>query len=371
MNSRLRRTAFWAACAPTTRIGTSCLRSWVAYIENGRKPSERATDEGDPDIHQFYVDLSLSPTTKDSALRIGRQEISFGASRLVSKRDSPNIRRSFDAVKMSWPWRTVNMQAFVARPVELRDGPFDDKSETAVAFWGIYGSLPRSSNGGLDIYYLGLDREIGIYDQGTADETRHTIGARLFGNRGGWRWDAESAFQFGDFGDGDIRAWFAGGEIGHSWSESPWSPHLALRMHAFSGDRDPDDSDLETFNPLFPKTTFFTQLGLFSPANAVDVHPMVSFSPTASVRVTASVDFFWRFSTDDALYRPPLLPRISGNTNDERYLGTIAELLVKWSVNERIQVTLAYDVGNVQGFIADAGGKDPRLFLASVQIDFG
>ncbi len=340
------------------------------FVENGRKPRARPVDEGDLDIQQLYLDFPLGPENGATTLRLGRQEMSFGASRLVSVRDSPNIRRSFDALKLTFTWRGSQLRAFVGRPVELLNGAFDDKPDTSVAFWGVYGSVPLANDGGLDLYYFGLDRDVGVFDQGVAAETRHTVGARFFGSRSPWDWDGEAAFQFGKFGDGNIRAWFVGGEAGRTWKEARWSPRLAFRAHVFSGDDDPLDPDLQTFNPLFPKTTFFTQLGLFSPTNAIDLHSLVSFSPTQSLRVTASIDFFWRYSTDDALYRPPLLPRIPGGANDERYLGTIWEFLLKWSPTKHMDITLAYDVGNVHGFISEAGGKDPRLLLASVQITF-
>jgi len=341
-----------------------------SFFEEGRKPSTRSTDEGDPDIQQLYLDFPLGPNDHTPTLRLGRQEMSFGASRLVSVRDSPNIHRSFDALKLTLPWRRADVQIFAGRPVELLNGAFDDKSDTAIAFWGVYGSAPRPDNGGLDLYYFGLNRDVGIFDQGVASEIRHTVGARLFGKRSAWDWDGETAFQFGTFGDGSIRAWFVGVEVGRTWKESPWSPRVAFRSHVFSGDDDPLDPDLQTFNPLFPKTTFFTQAGLFSPANAIDFHPLISFSPTDNLRVTTSIDFFWRYSTDDALYRPPLLPRIPGAANDERYLGTIWEILAKWSPTKHMDITLAFDVGNTQGFISEAGGKDPRFLLASVQITF-
>ena len=259
------------------------------FIENGRKPSARPTDEGHPDIQQLYLDFPLSPNNSARRLRFGRQEMSFGASRLVSLRDSPNIRRSFDALKLTFPWRSMEIQAFVGRPVELLRGAIDDSTDTSVAFWGVYGSAPLPNDTGLDFYYFGLDRDMSTFDQGVAAETRHTVGARIFGRHSAWNWDGEAAFQFGKFGDGSIRAWFIGGEVGRTWRDARWSPRLAIRSHVFSGDDDPLDPDLQTFNPLFPKTTFFTQAGLFSPANAIDLHPLLSAPSSGKLTYRAPV----------------------------------------------------------------------------------
>ena len=340
------------------------------FREDGRKPTARATDEGDLDVQQLYFDLQPAAGQRVPTLRVGRQEMTFGAGRLVSSRDSRNIRRSFDAVKFATSLSGARIQAFFGRPVELEAGSFDDEPDNSVAFWGMYGTVPRSTTGGFDVYYFGLDRDVAVFDQGIASERRHSLGARLFGRRNAWNWDSEAVLQFGQFGDGDIRAWFVGIEVGRLWKERKWSPRVALRSHLFSGDSDPADPELRTFNPLFPKTTFFTQMGLFFPANAIDFHPLISLSPVENLRLTASIDFFWRFSTDDALYRPPLVPRIPGDTNDQRYMGAIFELLLTWSPSRHAELTLAYDLGDTQGFIADAGGEDPRLLLVSAKFLF-
>ena len=339
------------------------------FREDGREPRARPTDEGDPDFQQLYVDLRLG-SGLDVTARIGRQELSFGAARLVSARDSPNIRRSFDAVRMTLPWSRLHLETFVGRPVELLDGAFDDESDGASSFWGLYATRPHGEGGGLNVYYLGLDREAAVFDQGTAAEHRHTVGMRWFAQQKPWRWDADTALQFGEFGDKSIRAWFLGGEVARTIGDHPWEPNIALRSHVFSGDDDPLDGELNTFNPLFPKTTFFTEAGLFAPANAMDLHPRFSFSPLEAVTVTTSVDIFWRHSTRDALYRPPLVPRISGSDNAERFLGTIWEVLVKWSPAPDISVTLAYDFADARGFVERAGGKDPHFLMASFQARF-
>ena len=53
--------------------------------------------------------------------------------------------------------------------------------------------------------YLGLDRQSFTYDRGTAPETRHTLGARLWRPPAtkelDWDFDYEGVWQFGSFGD--------------------------------------------------------------------------------------------------------------------------------------------------------------------------
>ncbi len=64
-----------------------------------------------------------SPTSTSSApacaiiLRAGRHELAFGSGRLVSPREGPNVRRSFDGVSLIVAVRRVRAHLFVTRPV--------------------------------------------------------------------------------------------------------------------------------------------------------------------------------------------------------------------------------------------------------------
>src|SRR4026208_480314 len=71
------------------------LRAYVELksgIEVGRAGGPRPPDEDHLDLHQGFVDLSFGPVTA----RVGRQELAFGSQRLVSVREGPNMRQTFD-----------------------------------------------------------------------------------------------------------------------------------------------------------------------------------------------------------------------------------------------------------------------------------
>jgi hypothetical protein len=65
----------------------------------GRTGGPRPPDEDQLDLHQAFLDVR-GPLGEASALtlRAGRQELAYGASRLVDAREGPNIRRSFEGV---------------------------------------------------------------------------------------------------------------------------------------------------------------------------------------------------------------------------------------------------------------------------------
>ena len=110
-------------------------------------------------MQQGFFDLS-GALTDDTRLTVrgGRQEISFGSSRLVSVRESPNVRRSFDGARAFVAGDGFRIDAFAVHPVELREDIFDDRSDEQIALWGAYGTItgPLPKGQSLDIYVLSL-----------------------------------------------------------------------------------------------------------------------------------------------------------------------------------------------------------------------
>jgi Alginate export len=147
------------------------------------------------------------------AFRTGRQELNYDSGRLVSVREGPNVRQSFDGFKILskiGPWR---VDGFAVRPDVDNFGYFDNEPDHRTGFWGIYSTRPLRGNASMDLYYLGINTNQTTYQttyqRRTANELRHTLGARLWRpieqTVGGWDFDYELIWQFGSFGSANIR----------------------------------------------------------------------------------------------------------------------------------------------------------------------
>ncbi len=305
-------------------------------LETGRAGGPRPTDENLLDLHQAFLDLTLGSPERSLTLRVGRQEIEFGSSRLVSTRDTLNTRLAMDAVRVlgsAGPWRA---SAHVFRPVLAARGVFDDARDRSRLLGGAY--LARVDRGrplgphGV-VYYIAIDREEGRFDQGTAPERRHTLGARFWGARGSWDYNWEPAFQFGRFGTGSIRAWDVATDNGFTLREAAGKPRLGLRFDVTSGDADRTDPKLGTFNALFPSTAYSGLAGLIGPANSIDVAPSVSFRPTRRLAVTVGAARFWRHRLDDGIYGIGVNLLRTGRRSSARHVGDQATLQAAFSVD--------------------------------------
>ncbi len=353
-----------------------------SYAVFGERQRLEATQDNPADLAQAFADVNvpLGTGAGDVTLRGGRQEMEFGSSRLVSLRENPNVRRSFDGGRAFWDgseggvlegWR---IDAFLTRPVENRFRAFDDRSDPAQAFWGAYASGPLAMGLlpglKLDAYYLGLQRKEAEFEQGQAFERRHTVGGRLSGEASGFDWDLEAAYQFGSFGTGvGLSAWTVATDVGYTFSNVPWEPRLGLKANVASGDRDPNDRTLGTFNPLFPKLPYFSEAALITPANVMDLAPSLTIKPSDDLSVTASWDVLWKHSVSDAFYAPPLSP-VEGTAGRERFIGHSVQVLAEWQATREIEVRAAYVHFFAGEALEQAGARDVDFVMLSAALKF-
>lgn len=312
-------------------------------LEDDRNGGPRPTDRDDLDLHQAFADVHV-PWDDDGSLtlRAGRQEMAYGSQRLVSVRESPNNRLAFDAVRVLTQLGEWRADVWLGQPVEIDHGMFDDQRIEETTFWGAYFTGPLSFIPGLraDFYYLGLSRDNARFARGTADETRHSLGTRLFGKHGALDWNFEFVGQFGTFGNDDILAWTAASDTGWTFADAPLKPRTFLRADIASGDH--GGSNLGTFNPLFPRGAYFNEASLIGPQNLMDLQPGVEFAVTKSVKLTTSCDFVWRESLDDGVYGVALNLQVPPGASRERYVGTFPAVSLSWQAQRHLNVTVHY-----------------------------
>jgi hypothetical protein len=234
-------------------------------------------DDTGNDVLQGFVDLSFpTGSAGELTVRTGRQVMGYGTERLVSMRYGPNVLRSFDGGLAIWQSTGLRVDTFFVRPVRNALDSFNDRSDSDRRFWGIYGTWSepgRVPGTGMDIYYLGLSDEDASYNQGSGSERRNTLGVRYFGKRSGWSWDLEGMYQYGNFAGARIRAWSVASDVRYTFQDAPLRPRLGMKANFITGDRDPNDPALQTFNPLFPKGKYFGEAGLIGPVNLINLHP--------------------------------------------------------------------------------------------------
>lgn len=312
-------------------------------LEDFRTGGPRPTDLDRLDLHQAFFDANIFPADADEiTLRAGRQEMAYGSQRLISVRDGPNNRLAFDAVRALTRFGEWHADAWIAQPVDINQGIFDDRRIEQTTFWGGYvtGPLPLIAGLNADFYYLGLARENAHFASGTADELRHSLGTRLFGKHGSLDWNFEFVGQFGTFGNNDILAWTAASDTGWTFANAPTKLRLFLRADIASGNH--GGSMLGTFNPLFPRGTYFNEAALIGPQNLIDLQPGVDVALTKSLKLTTSCDFVWRESLADAVYGVSGNVQVAPGASNARFVGTFPSVSLAWQATRHLSFAANY-----------------------------
>jgi len=342
----------------------------ISGVVEGESHTPPPVQQDPGDLQFAFVDV-VPWLTDDQrvTLRVGRFGMSFGAGRLVATRAAPNIPFRFDGLEALYSRPLWDMTAFLTEPV--KDSGHIEAEDHSTTFWGLYVThyfdAPRTT--GLDLYYLGIHNDHATYASGTADEDRHSLGAREFGVWKQWDWDAEQVLQVGTFGNQSIQAWTAALDGGYTWDVA-LQPRLGLKTGVTSGDRNPNDGRQETFDALFFKSGYFNDASLIRPQNLIGVHPNLALNLTKSITVDGGANFLWRYTKDDAVYAVPGFISVPANHNASRYVATALDVNLEWRIQRHISFGASYVHYFTGSYVHDAGGKDVDYFSTTISFLF-
>lgn len=327
------------------------------YEQEGREPGPKPSDVDHLDIRQAFVDIDAGTDAASLVARVGRQELAFGASRLVSARDGPNIRLAFDGARLIHRRGAWSATALAVHPAQNFPDRFDDATRRDDALWGLYATRTATPFSA-DLYYFGSTFDDIEYDAIAGREHRATFGVRLYGGNGGFDGDTEFFYQRGGIGGLDIRAFAWATDFGWTWRDAPWRPRIGLRTDVISGDRKRGDGRLGTFNALYPTGSYFSEASVLAQANLLDFAASLAVKPHAQLTVTWAINPLWRYSTRDALYTLPLSPLLAGDSSRARHIGIQNQLLAVWQVNPYLSFKAALVKFAAGTFVDAAGGAD-------------
>ena len=137
-----------------------------------------------------------------------------------------------------------------------------------------------------------------------------------------------------------------------------------------SGDDDPTDGDVGTFNQLFPLGhAFLGYIDAVGRQNIIDLHVTVGAWPVEkTIRVQADIHQFWLAEDDDALYSAGG-GILRAGTGSETDVGTEVDLTVLWNANRHTSVLAGYSHFFAGDLIDQTGPSDDIDFFYT-QITF-
>jgi hypothetical protein len=238
-------------------------------------------------------------------MRVGRQEIALGSQWLVGVNDTTAVFTglSFDAVVLGYATDMVDVKAIWSKLNETL-GDFGDDD---VDFYGVYGSYLGLEDITIDAYWMYVrdDRSLTI-----ADVDFHTIGLRGAGEISAFDFEAELAYQFGDYNlpnflwwdnDLDISAFGGNLEVGYTF-DSAWQPRVFLGAAYLEGGDDDDEGFFEAlfsdsndevaFNRLFSNWEYSEFIENSDLSNVLVLRAGVSVAPTEALSLSLLATYF-------------------------------------------------------------------------------
>ena len=311
------------------------------------------------DVEQAFVVVTEPLGDGRLQIRLGRQQIAFDVQRFVSVKDGPNVRQSYDAAWVEYEEGPWTVSGFYSQPVQVRDkAAFDDYSSGRLTYGGTRVERKVSGLGKVSLYLSRFTQDNVAFPNATGDERRNILDVQVTGAAHGYDWDFGAMGQNGRIGAQDIQAWAFGLLGGYTLRDALWTPRLGLQADGASGDRNPHDRRLETFNPLFPNGSYFTLANYTGYVNLIHVKSSLTLHPRKALKLMVAGAAQWRETTGDAIYTQPAIPVANTAGKPGRYTGSYGQLRVDWAATPHVSLALEAVHFVVGGALQRAGGHD-------------
>jgi hypothetical protein len=334
------------------------------------------------DLQNGFADVVVPFGAKATlTVRGGRQELLFGAQRLVGPSDFTNVRRTFQGVSGivragSWEATPFWTELVVFQPHEFGDGNPGNK------LYGVYASGPAAAGMACDLYWLGADNEQASFNGTSGREHRQTVGGRLSRNSaanrssfdvaaaGEFGFEVEAAGQFGTVGGSDIRASMFSLNGGYMFA-APLQPRLFVTMDFASGDGN-SGGKVGTFNQLYPTGhTYLGDTDYVGRQNILSPSAGVSVRPVSSLNLSLIHYGFWRASVHDALYNSGGSVLRPGTGTSARYVGAETDLVATYQFDRHVLGYASYNHFFPGDFIRTTGpARGSDYVYAALQFTF-
>lgn len=331
MLSRVRLYTNWKA-NECTRVYVEGIFADVTDDDDTYLP--RPIDRNFGDFLNGFIDLTLQEGT---TVRVGRQELLYGAERLISPLDWANTRRTFEGVKLMVAEGDWKVDGFYTYYVPVIPNELDE-ADYQQPFYGVCSTYSGRKNETLDLYYIGYDNEHpGII---TSDFSLHTFGSRLYGSRGNWLYEMEGGVQVGrQSGLGvDQEAGFGTAGLGRKLPNHPWTPTVWFYYDYASGNFGGDD--FNRFNQLFPLAhKYFGFIDAVQRSNIEAPNVLLTMKPH---KKWDFLMWYWYFMANSSA---DIVPSIGGTPPQSlarTHFGDELDLLAKYAISPRSSVLFGY-----------------------------
>lgn len=343
------------------------------------RPRAKAGFENFMDVRQLYVNyedgIVFEPLTLNKvSLRAGRQEFSYGAQRLIGAFNWSNVAQTFDGAKAGFHFAKNHVQLdFFGGDKTNNKSPreaddlYDGSSKDRI--WAYYATAKAFQETTIENYLIHREtyKNFSFGPSGSSEIDNYTFGGRLkksFSN--GFDYELEAAGQWGNFRSQDVRSAMAVGVVGYTFPKA-WQPRVAFEFDYGSGDSDPNDGELNTFDNLYPTNHLhYGYIDFISLQNLNDYRYQLSFKPHKKLRVQTDLHLIYLDTPKDSWYsagRTVTRTASAGSLEVNPHVGNEIDLLADYKLNNYCNISLGYSRFFAGGYLKETGANDDADFV--------
>lgn len=320
---------------------------------SGRRATASANLQNDAALQQMFVDLRGEIGPNLLGLMLGRQEFADGPRQLLSLSDGPNLHRTWNGVRAYAHGQQARVGAYDLRVTRLERGAFAEDVNAAERIRGLNTSFAVAPDGGPNAYLepFWIHSENPSLRSGgqTGLDERDTLGGRLWGRQGSFRFDWTLAHQSGQFIERDVDAWGLFAVQSWALAEHVWQPRLISHIDIASGGAY-GGATHRGFNQLYASSNYLGEGRFLSLSNLLMIAPGVAISPTASTNLSAEYGFARRLNEHDAAYAGGMRAYAGSQNVPGKQIGGLLRLAGTWAASAQLSLLFNYehlDVGEV------------------------
>lgn len=345
------------------------------------------------DLQQGILEIKGTLLGAKAGVIGGRQVFLDTPVFMQSARDLTNAQQTWDGFRGYAIWKRFRIDLFdFMQTNKLPDAVFGDGTNYSARMYGAMTStaLPaftvmgKKSQLFADIFYIGY-----LYSGTTASiptttgteagsSRRDNVGMRLWGNVGPFSTSLSGVFQGGQFRPAQesqptraVRAYAVNASLLYNRPDLLTKPSAGLQADLFSGGSyKSKDGAVGTFvSPYFPLPYYNDVTLSVTSQNLIGVGPLATFALRKNLHFKLHVPFFWRESTQDAVYGTGKIYSWRNGLSGG-FIGTIPQTQLAW--NFAPHWTWTHDIA---GFIASrsmrtAGAKSDAFYMQTLEFKF-
>ena len=284
------------------------------------------------------------------SIKAGRQQIYYGNNRVFGPGNWGNSSRwIWDAIKLHYPYSRGFLDAYYGQTMVHDPTIFSWNHSGGFKSVGFYGQfkLPKNFLGiGIEPFAMNKINHTDAYkgeDGQVGDLDTYYVGARIFRKDfKGFDFDATYVKEEGDSASDDIDAYGYHVLFGYRFKPIPFKPRVSLEYTFASGDSDPTDGKLETFDGAFgARGKIMGRMNLFFWSNLKDAQINLDLKPMKRLSFTLGYHQFWLAEEKDAWYLNKKLYRDkTGNSGDE--IGREFDIVGTWTIRKGMDIQFGY-----------------------------